>query len=210
MSFQWIIDNAESIIVDTKPVVASTQTRDGTVRSVSRGGSVWRFTVTLPDGPRWSEYRSDIAEAQAIGRVGNDTINFSNAGLDWLFGYQGDYSTIPTNLAATVNTGDTTITISRPFESDINFIFKSGDLIQLDGKSVYRIEEDVAFDSNESDAVLKIHRPYIDSSISGNVPVNIGADCNFKIKCVEFPDFNIFARDQVGWTGSFVFVEDIT
>ena len=59
-AFQWVFDNAESISIDRKAVVAQTTSRDQTIRSVSRGGQVWRFEVKLPDGIRWSDARSYI------------------------------------------------------------------------------------------------------------------------------------------------------
>jgi hypothetical protein len=34
-----------------------------------------------------------------------------------------------------------------------------------------------------------------------------GADESYTVRCTEFPEWNIFARDQVGWSGAFVFVE---
>ena len=32
-------------------------------------------------------------------------------------------------------------------------------------------------------------------------------DESYTVRCVDFPDWNIFARNQVGWSGAFVFVE---
>ncbi len=53
MSFQWIVDNAESLSINRKKVVASTQSRDGTVRAVSRGNAAKRFEVKRDR--RWHE-----------------------------------------------------------------------------------------------------------------------------------------------------------
>ena len=50
MSYQWIIDNAESISIDRHEIVGQTITRNQTVRATSRGASVWKFTVKVPDG----------------------------------------------------------------------------------------------------------------------------------------------------------------
>lgn len=30
---------------------------------------------------------------------------------------------------------------------------------------------------------------------------------SYTVRCVEFPEWRIFARNQVGWTGPFVFIE---
>ena len=34
-----------------------------------------------------------------------------------------------------------------------------------------------------------------------------GADESYTVRCVEFPEWNIFARNQVAWSGPFVFIE---
>ena len=94
MSFQWIIDNAESISINRKKNVAATTARDGTVRTVSRGGQPWRFEVRLPDGPRWTDYRNNISKAEALDRVTSGTVSFSNSGHDWLIQYTGDLAKI--------------------------------------------------------------------------------------------------------------------
>ena len=39
MSFQYIINNASNINVERSPIVAQTQSRDGTIRATSRGGN---------------------------------------------------------------------------------------------------------------------------------------------------------------------------
>ena len=39
----------------------------------------------------------------------------------------------------------------------------------------------------------------------GNVPP--GQDESYTVRCVEFPEWTIFARNQVSWSGPFVFVE---
>jgi hypothetical protein len=33
------------------------------------------------------------------------------------------------------------------------------------------------------------------------------ADETYTVRCVQFPEWNLIARDQVGWSGAFVFVE---
>ena len=68
MSFQWIIDNAESISIDRSPVVGQTITRNQTVRAVSRGAGIWKFTVSLPNGFKWSEMRTYISQLEQVNR----------------------------------------------------------------------------------------------------------------------------------------------
>lgn len=124
MSFQWIIDNAESLSINRLKTVASTQSRNGTVRAVSRGTPKKTFEVRLPDGPRWSDYRSNIIAAEALDRLTSASIEIKYSLFPW---YYGNVQPV----------------------------------------------------SNESYTVI----------------------------CVQFPQWTIFARDQVSWSGPFVFVE---
>ena len=124
MSFQWIIDNAETLSINRKKVVGSTTARDGTVRAVARGDAKKVFTVKLPDGPRWSDLRTNIVAAEGLDRVTPATITIPYASFPWYYG--------------NVNPG-----------------------------------------TNETHTVI----------------------------CISFPEWTIFARDQVSWSGPFVFVE---
>lgn len=124
MSFQWIIDMAESISLDKKKMIASTQTRSGIIRVASRGTMPVRITARLPDGPRWSELRTNIAAATALDRYQTAVITIPYAKFPWYYGN-----------------------------------------------------------------------------------VNPGTDESYTVLCVEFPEWTIFARDQVSWSGPFVFQE---
>ena len=202
MSFQNIIDNAAEIIVNSQPLVASTTTRDGTVRSVSRGGQPWVFTVTLPDGPRWTDYREIIATAEGSDRHTSETIQFNNSGYDWLFPYQGNYT--PPNVNGSFfgnwTKGNDTALVYGGTGSGNRFV--AGDLLQLrTGGHVYKVIETTI------GSTIKLHRPILDEN--GPDDVFVGTDCTFTVRATQFPQPRIFARNQVGFTGSFVFVEVI-
>jgi len=124
MSFQWIVNSAESISINRKKMVAQTTTRNGIVRSVSRGTLPKRFEVKLPDGIPWTTLRTNIVAAEALDRITTATISIPYAKFPWYYG-------------------------------------------------------NVAPASDES----------------------------YTVRCVEFPEWTIFARDQVSWNGAFVFVE---
>lgn len=124
MSFQWIVNNAESISINRKKVVASTQARDGTVRAVSRGTMAKRFEVKLPDGIQWTTLRTDIAAAEALDRYQTASISIPYAKFPWYYG-----NTAP------------------------------------------------------------------------------ASDETYTVICTEFPEWTIFARNQVSWSGPFVFME---
>lgn len=202
MSFQFIIDNAETISADTKRVIASTTARDGTVRAVSRGIQPWRFEVRLPNGPRWTDYRQAIATIELLDRdyVGN--VKFNNTGHSWMFGYQGDYSLSAPFTASWVN-GNNTVTITGGGGTAGTYKFRRGDLIQLGTNGrVYRVVTDVTTGSS-----VGLHRPILDATGSGSILV--GVDCTFRLICTQMPTWTIFARDQVRWDSNFVFVENM-
>lgn len=201
-AFQWVIDNAESISMDRLKTVAQSTARDGTVRTVARTGQPWRFTVRIPDGPRWTDYRQYISEIEALDRVTVGTIGITNSGHNWLVKYQGDAADY-TAITASWTTGNT-ITLTGG-QATSGFNFKAGDFIQLGSSgSVYTVAADVAFGSN----TVTLHRPIIDSA--GSATLNVAENCVWSVICTQFPNWTLFARDQVSWEGEFIFVEDLT
>ena len=202
MSFQFAIDNAESISINRMKVVASTQARDGTVRAVSRGGQVWTFTVKLPDGPAWTDYRGDISKMEALDRVTTANISLNTTGQEWLWQYQGNCANTSA-ITATVPSSGNTITLTGG-QAASGFNFKAGDFIQLGASGkCYTVAADVAFNSN----TVTLNRPLLDSA--GNVTLRVAGNCVFNVICTQFPQWTIFARDQVSWDGPFVFVENL-
>jgi hypothetical protein len=124
MSFQWIINTAETLSINRLQTTALTTSRDGTVRVVGRGTPPKKFTVKLPDGLPWSSYRSSIVSAEALDRITTATITIPYAKFPWYYN-----NTAP------------------------------------------------------------------------------ASDDSYTVRCIEFPEWTIFARNQVSWSGSFVFVE---
>jgi len=204
MSFQWIIDKAETISINTKRMVATTTARDGTVRAVSRGGQVWRFDVKVPDGITWTELRQYISQAEQLDRVSTATISLSATGQNWLYKYQGD-SVNKTGFVATIVQGSPTITLTTSPTTSSGFKFRAGDYIQLGSSGkVYRVAADVAFNSNS----VTLHRPVLDAS-AASVALRVAENCTWTVLCTQFPEWTLFARDQVSWAGSFVFTENL-
>lgn len=202
MSFQWIIDNAEAISIERQEIVGQSITRNQTVRTTSRGAGVWKFSVKLPDGMAWTEVRSNISKAEALGKVTAADISLSTAGQSWLYQYQGN-SVNSTAFVASITTGSNTIILTTSPTTSSGFKFKAGDFIQLgSGGRVYTVAADVAYNSN---AVI-LNRAVIDNTATG-VALRVGANCVWNVQCVDFPTFTLFARDQVSWSGPFVFYE---
>lgn len=204
MSFQYVIDSAETISMNRLKVVASTTSRDGTTRAVSRGGQIWQFEARLPDGAPWTSWRSKISQIEALDRVTSGSFQLNSAGHTWLSQYQGN-SVNSTGFVGGWTYGATTLTLSTSPTTSSGFKFKAGDLIQLGttGK-VYTVAADVAYNSN----TVTLHRPIIDETAAG-VSLRVGPNCVFTVICKEFPIWTLFARDQVSWSGPFVFSEVI-
>jgi hypothetical protein len=126
MTFQWIVNNAESISVNRKKQVSTTTARNGIVRAVTRGTQPKRFEVKLPDGLPWNSFRSDIIAAEALDRITSATISLPYARFPWYYN-----NTAP------------------------------------------------------------------------------ASDESYTVICTDFPEWTIFSRNQVSWSGAFVFVEVI-
>lgn len=126
MSFQWIVDRAETLSINNKKMVATTTARDGTVRVVSRGTQPKRIEVKLPDGIPWTEISSYITAAETLDRITTATITIPYAKFPWYYNN-----------------------------------------------------------------------------------VNPGTDTSYTVRCIQFPDWTIFARNQVSWNGSFVFQQEV-
>lgn len=202
MSFQTVIDYAETISIDTRQVVASTQSRDGTYRAVTRGGQYWRFEVKLPDGPSWTEWRTRIAEFERLDRVNSGTFRLNTANMEWLYQYQGDSANY-TGFVATITQGSKNILLTTTPTTNTGFKFRAGDFIQLGNSGkVYKVEQDVPYTSNN----VTLHRPVIENSAS-NVALNVAENCVFTVYCRDLPQWTIFSRNQISWSGPFVFVE---
>jgi hypothetical protein len=203
-AFQTVIDNAEAISFNRRKKVAQTTSRDGTVKSTSLGGQIWEFEVTLPNGPKWSEYRPLIEKMEALDRITVGTIQINKAAHSWLTGYQGSLSSL-SGIGVTFTSGNTvTITSGATGLSAGQFRFKSGDLIQLGSSGkVYSVVDDVIHNGT----TITLNRPVREAA--GSYTLVVGQSVTWSVICVQFPKWTVFARDQVGWDGPFVFAEAV-
>jgi hypothetical protein len=201
-AFQYIFDRAETLGINRRAVTAQTTARDGTTRAVSRGGQIWRFDVKLPDGIRWTELRPYIEGSDFADRYTVGTVALSNAGYtSWLNNYQGTANNI-TGFAATWTQGANSITLTASPTNTGAYHFRAGDIIQLGTTGrVYSVRADVASGAT----TVNLNRPVIDASGSGSL--RIAQNVTWQVICTEMPTWNLFARDQVAWSGSFVFYE---
>jgi hypothetical protein len=200
MSFQWIVDNAESLSIDRMKVIASTTARDGVVRSVSRGSQITRFTIKVADGLPWTTIRNYISKAEALDKVTSAPISLNHSGYDWLVKYQGNSSS-STSFVGTWTQNSNVITITGGGSTPSGYKFRAGDFIQLGNNNVYTVAVDCPYNSSS----VTLHRPVIEATASG--ALKVGEACSWTVRCTNFPKWNLFARDQVSWDGEFTFVE---
>jgi hypothetical protein len=203
MSFQWAIDNAEQLTINTKAVIGRTQSRDGTVRQTSRGASLWTFDVTMPNGIPWATARQYIEAVEGIYNTGaSSTIQISASGqTSWLNKYQGTAANY-TGFVASWTQGNSSITLTTTPTIGTGVKFRAGDLIQLKSTGrVYKVAADVAYNSN----TVTLTRAIIDATSSGSLV--IGPNVTWTVYCIQLPTTTLIARDQVGFSSPYTFVE---
>lgn len=200
-AFQWLFDNATSMGIDKSAVVAQTVSRNNTVRTVSRGGQSWRFTLRMPDGMPWSINRRYIEELYAADRytVGNVQINHSGYS-SWFLPYQGNCVN-STDFVASATQGYANITLTTTPTITTGNKFLAGDVIQLNTGNVYTVANTVSSSSN----TVYLNRAVRDTT--GSYNLRVGNNVYWKIICTEMPKWNIGARNQIFWDGSFIFFE---
>lgn len=198
--FQWIVDNAVDISINKRAVVAQTISRDQTIRATSRGGRVWRFTITPSPGQRWSTSRSFIEAIDKADRIATTTINFAQSAFAYLFGYQGNATSFVGMQAVAIQGSDTIQVTGGTIVS--GFKFKAGDLVQFTGqKRVYSVVADVAWDAT----TVQLNRPVLEAS--DTYALTVGATCEFSVICATLPEWTIVTHDRIEWSGPFVLIE---
>ncbi len=209
MSFQYFVNTASNISIDNRPTVAQTISRSGMVRSVSRGNSIWRFTITAPTGPQYIDIKDKILDAKTTGKDTVFNLQFDHSGHEFLFDYAGDYTTttsrnveVDPSLYGYSNIKDITPLTSGTYK------YRKGDIIEVLGY-VYEITDDVIGTSGSDN--VKLHRPLIlaDDFVAGTQAARLGGTARFSVKCISFPTFTLFGAKQVQWNGDFVFQEVI-
>ncbi len=204
-AFQWIFDNAASISINKRAITAQTISRDQTVRTVSRGGQVWRFNINLPGGLPWTQARPYIEAIDVADRFTQGTVQINNTGYNkWLMPYQGN-SVNTTGFTANVTQSYPNVTLSSSPTTTSGYKFRAGDLLQLGSAGrVYSVASDVAFNSN----LVALNRPVLDSTAS-NVSVIVGPAVTWTVICLTIPDWTISDRNVVSFGGPFEFIEAI-
>lgn len=198
-AYQEVFDRATSLSINKRRKVSQTQSRSGVIKTTSVGGQVWEFEVRLPDGPRFSDYRSIIQDMETLDRVTVGEVSIPQSYIAGLVGDVGQSGTI--NVSATQ--GGTSLTVNSNTNAT-NFRLKRGDYIQLGSTGkVYSVTND----QTSATSAIGVHRPILDATASYNLV--IGNQVTWDVICVQWPNYTIFGYDQVSWSGPFIFVEAI-
>jgi hypothetical protein len=233
MSFQWIFDNAADISMVRRPIVSQTTSRDQRIRTVSRGGNIWRFTITMPKGLRWQENNAYIGAVDDYNILKTDYVNMSRAAFNYIMGYKGQITNNLSNIQFQGLTGSDIATltgISNSGLSDNSYLFRAGDFIQptTPGSSngttnpnqlgrVYSIAQDYKVtdlplntdNTRGSTLNVRLNRPYLGELGTSTCNTNIGSQVVWKVICTSCPTWTINPGGLVSWSGPFQFAESL-
>jgi len=197
-AFQTVFDNATTISINKKRKVSQTSSRTGVIKTTSLGGQLWEFEATLPDGPRYSDYRQLIEAMEVLDRTQQGTIQITQP---YITGYQGNLQNISSGTV-TYTVGNSVAITSGLGGISSGYKFRAGDVVQLGSSgSVYSVAQDVAYDTN----AITFNRPIKESP--GTYSLIVGPAVTWRVVCVQYPEYKIFGYDQISWSGPFIFSE---
>jgi len=203
-AFQWIIDSATGLSIDGRGVVAATSTRENVIRTVSRGGRVWKFTVSPSPGKTYVESRPYLARLDQMDRITIADINFNHSGFENIIGYLGS----GTGGFTITGISGTTCTVTAG-SLPSGYVCRAGDWLQIGATgSVYQVVTDPAVGNG---ATVTLNRP-IDEA-AGTYTGYFGTNVTWSVLCVERPVWSLVPAGNnmlVNWSGDFVFYEDRT
>lgn len=204
-AFQWIIDNATGISIDGRGVVAQSATRTNVVRTISRGGRVWKFTVSPSPGATYLEARPYLAKLDQMDRITTAEINLAN--FPRIVGYQGA-GTGGFSVVVPSGTGVTQVTVTAGTLAS-GYVCRAGDYLQIGSSgSVYQIVEDP---NTGNGVTVTLNRPVDEAA--GTYTGFFGVDAKWTVLCVQRPSWVLVPggnNSLVNWSGDFVFYEDRT
>lgn len=206
MTFQTVIDNAQTISINKRRKVSVTASRDGTVKTLSLGSQPWTFEVQMPNGPQWTTMRPLIERLEYLDRTTVGSIRINKSTHSWINGYQGNLSNpnAVTVLHSTTSSNSLTIASGAGGLYAGQFRFKAGDLIQLGSTgSVYSVAADVPYNGT----TITTHRPIREATTSTPYSLLVGQSVTWNVICTSFPQWSLVSRNQISWSGPFVFVE---
>jgi hypothetical protein len=212
MAYQWIFDHAENLSINKRGITAQTITRDQRIRSVSRGGEIWRFTIKMPTGLTYNANRGYIEALDQADRTAVEFVNLSKTGYSYIVGYRGDATSTTgltlkyTSAMAATNTKQFEAGTLPSIDSSAK-VFRAGDLIQKTGSNyVYSVTADVVRGVG-STVVVPVNRSILDTPSDSTALAKIGSAVEWRVICTQRPEWKLISKDIIEWSGEFVFQE---
>jgi hypothetical protein len=240
MSFQSIINSADSIEWDRKRVIGIQYTRSEIARFTEiPTRNPWQLTVTVPAYLPYDQARSLLEDIDRLDRDLSNVISFgANPRLRWLLQYQGALvSSQVSALRVGSFVGQELYLNSVPPIQAGQFYFKNGDFIQIQGyPNPFTVRGyidtqgqeqtgDVPASAlrNSSQLILIMHRNnFITQAFGSNTGIIVGTDVQFRLYCVNSPTYkikvggtrtnngSIINNALIEWSDSFQFYEDVS
>lgn len=215
MTFQTIIDTATAISIDKNPIVSQTFTRDQTIRQVSRGGAVYRFTVTPSPGLAWATYRYLIAQLEE-GRIGTQTIAINKPAHGWISGYGGALTGEQLNALTflytsgqqAINTREVGV-FNLPAVAANTVVFSAGDLIQSANSVFPYTVTNTVLRGSSNFVMVPIHRPCLDTASNSQSDLRVGQEVTWRVAMTRMPRWTITSERLISWDGDFEFTESL-
>lgn len=212
MSFQWIIDTAETLSIVKRPVVSQTVSRDQRIRSVSRGGNVWKFAVKMPEIMTWNgNSRGYLESIEVNSLLESQSINLSKTTYDWMTKYRGDAASTATmtfKYSAAQAASDTMKFELGNLPGAVgSALFKAGDFIQPTGsKYVYSVVGAV-IKGSATTQLVEVHRSILDTPSDTAVTIKVGPQVSWTVICTKIPTWTFVGKELIQFNGDFEFQE---
>jgi hypothetical protein len=192
MSLQTIFDLSNEMTINRRKLVGVQYSRSQVpITQLTPTKNPWRITVGVPGQP-WATMRPIIERLDFIDRYQSEIITIgSNPKFAWLYAYQGDYFETPIDLIVDSFVGNTMVISGLGGFTPGQFVFRSGDLIQIAGKPFpFTVVNNVVYTTGFTVSVTT-HRPNIITTGVSGAALNVGKNCQIQVFCPNLPTYNL-------------------
>jgi len=218
MGLQTIIDNATYISINKRKGSGLTVSRSGHVKTSFAQGSVYRFTVGMHAGLKYSTNRGLLEDLDALDRITESNISLNNnTGMNYVTAYQGDIAQAQLDNLTMVGSNGSELYIDQTGATGSGTLFKKGDYIQPQGNTgtyryPYQVTSDVTFNSGSANTTISVHRPVLsqDGVALTSGGLRVGNDVRFHTIILNAPTYSIAPHDLIEFSDDFELLEVIT
>jgi hypothetical protein len=217
MTFQVIINSAQSIEIDRRRLVGQSISRSQRIKTAQRL-SAQPFILTVKPIPifKYTETRFALEAVLNYDRNTECVIQLgATARLNYLTDYTGQLSLSDANALTISAFSSSTVTIGTlpaigGSITTSTIILRAGDFIQpQNSRYPYVVTSDILRGSG-STAQGTVHRPLITSEgITVTGAMKVGTETTMVVVASDFPTYEIVQRDWARFTGDFTFVEKV-